>query len=39
MMIRISTNIAATAQDLFLVHNFYLQMEAWGKMLLFLELI
>ena len=27
-------NIAATAQDLILVQNFHLQMEAWEKMLL-----
>ena len=31
-------NIAATASDLILVQNFYLQMEAWEKISLFLEL-
>ena len=39
MVIQINANIAATAKDLILVHNFHLQMHAIEKMPLFLELI
>ena len=39
MLIQININIVATEQDLILVQNFYLQMEAMGNMSLSLELI
>ena len=35
MMIQINTSILATAQDLILVQNFYLQMKALAKMSIF----
>ena len=38
ILLQIYKNMAATAQDLILVQNFHLQMQAWEKML-FLELI
>ena len=31
MLIQINTNIVATEQDLIIVQNFYLQMEAWKE--------
>ena len=39
MLIQINTNIAATAQDLILVQNSHLKLEAWGRMSIFFELI
>ena len=39
MLIQINTNRVATALDFIVVRNFYLQMEAWEKKLLFIELI
>ena len=39
MLIQLNTNKVATVKDFVLVQNFYLQMEAWEKMSLFLELI
>ena len=39
MLIQLNTNKVATAKDFILVQNFYLQMEAWEKVSLFLELI
>ena len=38
MLIQINTNIVATAYDLILIQNFHLQIKAWEKMSLFLEL-
>ena len=35
MLIQINKNIAVTAQDLIIIQNSYLQIEAWEKMSIF----
>ena len=39
MLIQTKTKMVVSTYDLIFVQNFYLQMEAWEKMTLFLELV